>query len=765
MSTITGTNQDDTIDGTTSADVIIGGNGSDTLSGGDGSDTLLGGNGQDTLSGGTGDDLLSGGNGIDMLDGGAGSDAVYGNNGDDVATYVVVENFGAVNFYDGGNGSDTLVLSLTQAQFDEMSATSVFSDFAAVAGTGALFDFSTYGFNFDINLTATRFEQIQTVIVADPNLPPDAVADSNSINEDRVPNAVSGNVLANDTDPNTPALNLSVANAGVLIGNYGTLTLNADGSYSYVLDNANATVDALNVGDTLQDVFSYTVTDGALDDTADLTITIAGANDAAIITGDISGTVDEDAVSNTATGDLNAADVDSTADAFQAVAAGAASANGYGTYAVTAAGVWTYTLDNTHAAVNALNALETLTDSFTVLSADGTAQVVTVTINGNTDPALFTAGNDTVNFNNVVAGTYQEGTQYNALGGNDLVFLPTNAAEAAEAGYVVGTAFIAGDGSNNIIGGSLDDTIFGGTGFDRMEGRDGNDTLLGGAGNDQLIPGLGDDFIDGGAGADDAMTYNLGPVTVNLSTGTASGAEGNDTIVSVERVTGSNFADIIIGNDANNTLTGRDGNDTIDGGLGNDVIFGGLGDDALDGGGGADRVSYQSATGGVTVDMSSGTATGADGNDTLMNIEQVFGSAFNDLFVGSTGNDQFFGLAGNDRLVGGAGNDSLGGDAPELSSPTTGNDILEGGIGNDQLAGGAGNDTFVFQAGWDLDTIVDFQDGTDVIDLRTMGFTDVSQLSISQVGAHTEIDFGGGDLLRLNNFNAGLLGNSDFLFV
>ena len=53
----------------------------------------------------------------------------------------------------------------------------------------------------------------------------------------------------------------------------------------------------------------------------------------------------------TATGDLLATDVDNAADAFQAVAAGAATTNGYGTYGMTAAGVWTYTLDNTNAAV------------------------------------------------------------------------------------------------------------------------------------------------------------------------------------------------------------------------------------------------------------------------------------------------------------------------------------------------------------------------------------------------------------------------------
>ena len=91
----------------------------------------------------------------------------------------------------------------------------------------------------------------------------------------------------------------------------------------------------------------------------------------------------------TATGDLNSTDVDNLPDSWQAVAAGAATANGYGTYALDAAGVWTYTLDDSNAAVQALNGTATLTDSFTALTADGTAQVVTITINGANDAAVI----------------------------------------------------------------------------------------------------------------------------------------------------------------------------------------------------------------------------------------------------------------------------------------------------------------------------------------------------------------------------------------
>jgi VCBS repeat-containing protein len=93
-----------------------------------------------------------------------------------------------------------------------------------------------------------------------------------------------GNVLDNDTDLDTAAANFSVTNAGVFVGAYGTLTISADGSYSYQLDDSNADVDALTAGETLTDIFTYTMSDNdALDpkvSSSTLAITIAGVDDA-----------------------------------------------------------------------------------------------------------------------------------------------------------------------------------------------------------------------------------------------------------------------------------------------------------------------------------------------------------------------------------------------------------------------------------------------------------------------------------------------------
>ena len=143
------------------------------------------------------------------------------------------------------------------------------------------------------------------------------------------------------------------------------------------------------------------MSDGTLSANQTFTITINGTNDAAIISGTTTGSVIEaGGVANaapartTATGTLTDTDVDDTPNTFTAVTSPTASAGGYGTFTMTAAGVWTYTLNNANSAVQALNVGDTLTDSFTVTTVDGTAQVVTVTINGSNDAAIISGTTD-----------------------------------------------------------------------------------------------------------------------------------------------------------------------------------------------------------------------------------------------------------------------------------------------------------------------------------------------------------------------------------
>ena len=148
-----------------------------------------------------------------------------------------------------------------------------------------------------------------TITITGTNDAPVAVADTNAgdavteagVNPGNTPFAgdpsATGNVLTNDTDVDTgdtktvSEVNGLAANVGTAVtGTYGSLTLNADGSYTYTLDNADPQTQALAQGASATDVFTYTVTDanGATSSTT-LTITITGTNDAPVAVADTNG--------------------------------------------------------------------------------------------------------------------------------------------------------------------------------------------------------------------------------------------------------------------------------------------------------------------------------------------------------------------------------------------------------------------------------------------------------------------------------------------
>jgi VCBS repeat-containing protein len=119
-----------------------------------------------------------------------------------------------------------------------------------------------------------------------------------------------------------------------------------------------------------------------------VTITITGSNDAAVITGDTGGTVAEDSgTPSTVSGDLDHTDVDdnNANDVWQSTSGSST----YGSWTIDAAGVWTYTLNDALPAVDALQDGETLPDSFTVYTEDGSAKTVTITITGTNDAPVI----------------------------------------------------------------------------------------------------------------------------------------------------------------------------------------------------------------------------------------------------------------------------------------------------------------------------------------------------------------------------------------
>jgi len=153
------------------------------------------------------------------------------------------------------------------------------------------------------------------------------------------------------------------------------------------------------------------------------------------------------------------------------------------------------------------------------------------------------------------------------------------------------------------------------------------------------------------------------------------------------RETGGAGDDEIQGTATANALAGMDGADSLLGSGGNDTLNGGPGNDFLDGGEGRDRADYSTAGGRVTVDLRipGQQATIGGGRDTLLSIEEIDGSAFNDTLRGDDFSNRLGGGDGNDSLYGFGGVDNLRGEA--------GHDLANGGGGNDVLDGAAGNDT------------------------------------------------------------------------
>jgi VCBS repeat-containing protein len=196
--------------------------------------------------------------------------------------------------------------------------------------------------------------------------------------------------LLTDTDVDDPANTfMAVSSPHASDHGYGSFTMTVDGHWTYTLDNDNCAVQALNVGQSLTDSFVVKTVDGTAQT---VTVTIEGSNDAAVICGDTHGCVVEPsnpcAPPPSASGTLTDKDVDNPDDTFSAVTRPQASDHGYGSFTMTANGTWTYTLDEGNPAVKALNACGTLTDTFTVTTIDGTAQTVTVTIQGADAPGL-----------------------------------------------------------------------------------------------------------------------------------------------------------------------------------------------------------------------------------------------------------------------------------------------------------------------------------------------------------------------------------------
>ncbi len=314
-----------------------------------------------------------------------------------------------------------------------------------------------------------------------------------------------------------------------------------------------------------------------------------------------------------------------------------------------------------------------------------------------------------------------------------------------------------GRGADFLRGGTGGDLLLGGHDNDHLWGGEGNDTLRGSFGDDVLVGGAGDDIMIGGEGADifvysavagddviyefqvgrDAVDLRMLPGAIAFSElAIVDKEDGSGVCITHAALDGSielrgiaaadlSASDFALPDGTPPSLHDHDyplalgdsGDNRLIGGDGRDIVLGGEGNDRIEGKGGAD-----------------------------------------DLF-GEEGDDTVLGGAGADRLFGGEGNDKLDGGTED--------DLIHGGEGDDEIRGGAGADVFAFGAECGVDTVADFTDGEDRIDLTALaGIAGFDDLQIAGYPNTAVIDLTnhGGGTIRLEDTTADKLDADDFLF-
>jgi hypothetical protein len=348
------------------------------------------------------------------------------------------------------------------------------------------------------------------------------------------------------------------------------------------------------------------------------------------------------------------------------------------------------------------------------------------TLTGNGDPNTIdgAAGNDTIEGlggADTLVGGANAAVTLPGSPGDTVTFI--SAATPVTASLAAGTA--SGEGSDTLTG---FESLTGGTAVDSLTGDDGPNAIAAFTGATSTMDGRGgNDRLQGNLNSVDTATYANQPGPVTLSTSASSGAQGTDSLVSIENLTGSPDDDQLTGDGFANVLSGGDGNDTLrDGSSAN----GAGAEDTFNGGSAGDTVSYsaKSAAEPVTVNLLNTTGQGETGeNDTIaQDVENVIGGSGSDTFTSDEGNNLLAGQTGLntvrfdglnqavsanlnegtatgqgsdalvaiDNLVGSAQGDTLSGSiGPNTVSGGDGADTLEGRDGNDTLDGGNQTDT------------------------------------------------------------------------
>ena len=707
-----------TLRGDEDHDVLIGREQAEKIYGLKGNDELVGNGGNDSLYGGTGFDVLRGGDGNDFLSGDAGDDSLIGGLGDD--TYIVDSVGDSVIEY-SGEGFDIVQSSVSisvnyehTAGVENLTLTGSASINATgndlnnlITGNGANNQLVGGGGNDTLNGGAGNDTLMgglgdDTYIV---NAPGDVVTELVNEGTDLVQSSASYTLSANVenlTLTGTGAINgTGNAAANSLTGNTGANRLDGGASADlmtggagndvYVVDDVgDVIVEAAGGGtDSVESSISYSLTAEleklTLAGTANTNATGNGlANTLIGNTGAnrLDGGVGADSMTGGGGNDIYV--VDNASDQTIEVAGG-------GTDTVEASLNWTLASDVENLVLTGVAAI------------NGTGNTLANVLTGNSgnnvlsggagsDTLIGGAGNDTYVVDaagDVVTELANEGT--------DLVQSSASYTLSAN----VENLTLTGWSAINAIGNAADNVLTGNSANNALTGGSGNDTLDGLGGADTLAGGTGDDtyYVDN---ASDVVTELAG--------------EGNDTVVStLTHTLASNVENLRL--NAAGAINGT-GN-TLD-----NILYAGAGNNTLNGLGGTDTVSYLYASSAVTVSLAviSAQATGGSGSDTLQNIENLTGSAFNDTLTGSTGAN-----------------------------------VIDGGVGSDMLAGGAGNDSYQLGRGHGSDTIVENDATAGNADVALFG-SDIAtdQLWFRQTGNNLEVSvIGTSDKFTLNNWYLG----------
>jgi VCBS repeat-containing protein len=491
-----------------------------------------------------------------------------------------------------------------------------------------------------------------TIAVSAVNDAPTAADDAYSTGEDTALTVDAPGVLGNDGDPDGNQLR-AVLGSGP---SHGTLTLNANGSFTYT--------PAANFHGS--DSFTYRASDGTLtSNLATAAITVSAVNDIPTATDDVYSTGEDTALTVAAPGILG----DDTDPDGDTLTAAVESPPAHGSLSLKANGSFTYT-----PAANFNGG-----DSFTYRASDGTVEsspaTVTITVSAVNDAPTAAADTYTTAEDTILT--------VNAPG----VLANDSDPDGNTLSTVLGSEPSHGTLTLNTNGSFTYTPAANYTGSDSFTYRTSDGTLTSNLATITLTVSATNDAPTVTVVAGGTCGTNDRSGTVNLTVGDV------DNPASVLQLSATSSNSLLVpsgnvafaGSGANRTLT-------------------------------ATAVAGRSGTATVTVTVSDGRDTGTvqvmvrvggNGNDTLTGVTGA--GAVTDLILGQNGDDRLSGGGGNDLLCGASGNDTLsGGDGADSLSGGSGNDRLTGGLGADRFSGGIGNDVATDFAATEGDT----SDGT-----------------------------------------------------